>query len=67
MLFFDELNRAHPKVLNAVFELVQFRSINGDKLPRLQCVIAAINPPGAGYHVQEWIQPSWTGSTCTCA
>ncbi len=53
VLFFDELNRTHPKVLNAVFELVQFRSINGEKLPNLRCVIAAINPPGAGYHVQE--------------
>jgi MoxR-like ATPase len=53
VLFFDELNRAHPKVLNAVFEIVQFHSINGETLPRLRSVVAAINPASAGYHVQE--------------
>lgn len=53
VLFFDELNRAHPRVLNAVFEIIQFHSINGEKLPYLQCVIAAINPADAGYQVQE--------------
>lgn len=53
VLFFDELNRAHPKVLNAVFEIIQFHSINGEPLPRLRAVVAAINPASAGYHVQE--------------
>ena len=53
ILFFDELNRAHPKVLNAVFEIIQFHSINGETLPHLRSVIAAINPASAGYHVQE--------------
>ena len=53
ILFFDELNRAHPKVLNAVFEIVQFKSINGERLPHLRAVIGAINPAGAGYQVQD--------------
>ncbi|MDA1277740.1 MAG: MoxR family ATPase [Verrucomicrobia bacterium] len=53
LLFFDELNRAHPRVLNAVFELIQFRSINGELLNRLHSVVAAINPANAGYQVQE--------------
>jgi MoxR-like ATPase len=53
LLFFDELNRAHPRVLNAVFELIQFRSINGEPLPHLRSVIAAINPGNAGYQVSE--------------
>lgn len=53
VLFFDELNRVHPKVLNAVFEIIQFHSINGESLPRLRSVIAAINPAGTGYQVQE--------------
>jgi hypothetical protein len=53
ILFFDELNRAHPKVLNAVFEIVQFHAINGEPLPRLRSVLAAINPTSSGYHVQE--------------
>jgi len=52
VVFFDELNRAEPKVLNAVFELIQFRSINGEKLPNLKCVVAAQNPPDGDYTVE---------------
>jgi len=43
-LFFDELNRADDKTLNALMELIQFRSINGRKFPHLKCIWAAINP-----------------------
>lgn len=53
VVFFDELNRAHPKVLNAVFEMIQFKSINGVKLPKLKMVWAAINPPGMSFQVEE--------------
>lgn len=53
VIFFDELNRAEPKVLNAVFELIQFQSINGEKLPNLKCVIAAQNPPDGDYTVDS--------------
>ncbi|HRZ54212.1 MAG TPA: MoxR family ATPase [Candidatus Paceibacterota bacterium] len=53
VLFFDELNRAHPKVINAVLEITQFRAINGEALPRLRSVVAAINPASAGYQVQD--------------
>lgn len=53
LIFLDELNRADDKVLNAVLELVQFRSINGEHLPKLKCVWAAINPPQDDYHVNE--------------
>lgn len=52
-IFFDELNRAHPRVLNAVLEIVQFKSVNGYKLPNLKMVWAAINPPGSDYQVEE--------------
>jgi len=53
ILFFDELNRAHPKVMNAVLEAVQFHSINGNPLPRLKMVWAAINPPDDIYNVND--------------
>jgi hypothetical protein len=43
-IYFDEFNRAPDKVLNAVMELIQFKSINGFKLPHLKVVWAAINP-----------------------
>lgn len=44
-IFFDELNRADAKTLNAVFEIIQFRTINGEPLPNLKACWAAINPP----------------------
>lgn len=53
VIFFDELNRADPKTLNTVFELIQFGSINGEKLPKLRSVMAAINPNDGDYTVDE--------------
>lgn len=53
VVFIDELNRAPVAVLNAVFELVQFRSINGTKLPKLKCAVAAINPVSDEYTTEE--------------
>lgn len=45
-LIIDELNRApHRKILDALMELIQFRSINGVKFEKLQTIIACINPP----------------------
>ena len=43
-IFFDEFNRAPDKVINAVMELIQFRSINGHQLKNLKVIWAAINP-----------------------
>ena len=43
-LFFDEFNRSHKKVRNAVMELIQFKSINGKKFKNLKVIWAAINP-----------------------
>jgi len=43
-VFFDEINRADEKTLNALMELIQFKSINGRKYPNLKCVWAAENP-----------------------
>jgi hypothetical protein len=52
-LFLDELNRAHPRVQNAVLELTLFKSLNGEPLPRLRMVWAAINPPTGDYALYE--------------
>ena len=43
-IFFDELNRSHKKIRNAVMELIQFKSINGKKFKNLKIVWAAVNP-----------------------
>ena len=55
-LFFDELNRSHKKVRNAIMELIQFRSINGRKFPNLRFVWGAVNPSddeNVKYDVEE--------------
>jgi hypothetical protein len=52
-IFFDEFNRADAKTLNAIFEIIQFRSINGEPLPNLRCCWAAMNPPGDDYQVED--------------
>ena len=55
-LFFDEYNRSPKKVRNAVMELIQFKSINGLKFPKLRFVWAAINPDddeGGTYDVER--------------
>jgi hypothetical protein len=52
-VFFDELNRVqNPRILNAVLEIVQFKSINGEPLKNLKMVWCAINPPG-DYQVED--------------
>ena len=53
VIFFDEANRADVKTLNAIFEIIQFRSINGEPLPNLKCVVVAINPVEEGYDTEE--------------
>lgn len=42
-IFIDELNRAPPKVMNALMELIQFKTING-KPYNIKMIWAAINP-----------------------
>lgn len=43
-IFLDEYNRAAKKVRNAVMELIQFKSINGNKFPNLKMIWVACNP-----------------------
>jgi hypothetical protein len=52
-IFFDEFNRADSKIHNAIFEIIQFGTINGEPLPNLKCCWAAMNPPGEDYQVEE--------------
>lgn len=53
IIFFDELNRARPEVQNAVFEIIQFGSLNGEELPNLRCCWSAMNPPDGEYLVED--------------
>jgi len=53
VIFCDELNRASTQTTNAIFEMIQFRSINGEPLPKLRCVVAAMNPVEDAYDTDE--------------
>ena len=53
IVFFDELNRARQEVLDAVLEIIQSKTINGEPLPNLKCCIGAMNPPNGEYKVEE--------------
>jgi hypothetical protein len=53
VIFIDELNRAPKKVMNALMELIQFKSING-KPYNIKMIWGAINPhkEDEEYHVE---------------
>jgi hypothetical protein len=53
LIFFDEFNRADEKTLNAIFEIIQFRAINGEPLPHVKACWAAMNPPDGDYKVSD--------------
>jgi len=53
-LFFDEMNRGHPRITNAILEIVQLKSLNGERLPNLKMAWGAINPSDREcYHTQD--------------
>lgn len=59
VIFFDEFNRADSKTQNALFEIMQFKTINGEPLPNLKACWAAINPPDDEQNYQvEQIDPA---------
>jgi len=51
-LFLDELNRATPEVMQAAFQIVLDRELNGWKLHKETRVFSAVNS-GASYNVNE--------------
>ena len=46
-IFIDEYNRSVKKIRNAIMELIQFKSLNGQKFPNLKVVWAGVNPYNA--------------------
>lgn len=53
VIFMDEINRGDPKTLNTLLELILDHSINGEPLPKLKCVVAAMNPVSTDYATDE--------------
>lgn len=53
VLFFDEINRGRREVLQAIFQIIYDRTLNGNKLPDTVYMCAACNPPSEGEDVIE--------------
>lgn len=55
-IFFDEINRGSPEILNGLLDLIQFKSIKNKKLNKLKVVWAAQNPynPDLEEHEQTY-------------
>lgn len=53
IIFLDELSRARPDVLQAVFQLVLDRKLHGDLLPAGWAVVTADNPATDDYDINE--------------
>lgn len=53
VVFFDEINRTDDRTIAAIFEITQFRTVNGNPLPNLKSVCVALNPAEEGYNVRE--------------
>lgn len=52
-LILDEFTRSIPATMNALMEAIQFKSINGQKLPNLKAIYAASNPANGEYYTTE--------------
>jgi hypothetical protein len=46
-IFIDEYNRSVKKIRNATMELIQFKSLNGQKFPNLKVIWVGVNPYNA--------------------
>lgn len=57
-IFLDEFNRSQPKIRNATMELLQFKSINGQKFDNLELIWAAINPEEGGEYDVDKLDPA---------
>jgi len=53
IVIMDEFNRADDRTRNTLFEIIQFGTINGEPLPNLKAVAAAINPNDGSYTVDD--------------
>jgi hypothetical protein len=62
-IFFDEFNRTHRKIRNAVMELIQFKTINSKPIAKdLRIIWAAVNPDsdeeGVGLYDTDRLDPA---------
>lgn len=57
-IFCDEYNRAPKRVMNALMEIIQFKTLNGEPVPNLEVIWCAINPDDEDYNIEEKLDRS---------
>ncbi len=64
ILFLDEMNRAHPDVLQAMFSLITEGTIHTHKLPAGWAIVAAGNYQNASFNVADTSDEAWISRFC---
>lgn len=64
ILFLDELNRAHPDVIQACFSLITGKTIHMHKLPDGWSVVAAGNYQNNNFNVTDTSDQAWMSRFC---
>lgn len=58
VIFFDEVNRGKPEIMQCIMDMVLNRKLNGRDLPSHTRIIAAMNPMDDGYYQVEDLDPA---------
>lgn len=64
VIFLDELNRAHPDVINAIFSLVLGKKIHEHVLPPGWKIVAAGNYQNNNFNVSDTSDKAWRSRFC---
>jgi MoxR-like ATPase len=59
VIFFDEVNRGKPEMMQCIMDLTLNRKLNGRQLPKHTRIIAAMNPLEDGYYQVEDLDPAF--------
>lgn len=64
ILFLDEINRAHPDVIQAMFSLITSRTIHTHVLPAGWSIVAAANYQNESFTVTDTSDAAWLSRFC---
>ena len=59
IIFFDEVNRGKPEIMQCLMDMVLNRKLNGLELPSETRIVGAINPIDDGYYQVEDLDPAF--------
>ncbi len=64
IIFLDELNRAHPDVIQAMFSFITSKTIHRHKLPEGWVIVAAGNYSNDSFNVTDTSDAAWMSRFC---